>query len=148
MTNQDSRSGDVNLEVDSLDGEFVSGPAISASKAEPAQPPQVPAPRGYSWLATMDLEPGMVIARPVVGTTGSRITMHLAIGSAITADTIAQLMNKGVECVAVMDDADVPPEILAEAVIRFEARLHEIFEPVPDISCRPLFDALIKYGPL
>ena len=136
------------MEVDSLDGELASGPALSESKAELAQPPQVPTPRGYSWLATMDLEPGMIIARPVVGTTGSRITMHLAIGSAITADTIAQLMNKGVECVAVMDDADVPPEILADAVVRFETRLREIFEPVPDISCRPLFDALIKYGPL
>ena len=148
MANRESRTSDMNMEADSLDFGLASGPAISESKVEQTQPPQVPAPRGYSWLATMDLEPGMIIARPVVGTTGSRITMHLAIGSAITADTIAQLMNKGVECVAVMDDADMPPEIPDDAVVRYETRLREIFEPVPDISCRPLFDALIKYGPL
>lgn len=133
------------MEVDALDGDFAS-----------AQPPPEtlapattkPAPRGYCWRATMDLEPGMVIARPVVGTTGSRATMHLAIGSVITADTLAQLVNKGVECVAVMDDHAPDAETYAAIVDRYQARLREIFEPEPDASCRPLFDALIKNGPL
>lgn len=120
------------MDVAALDGEYRSGP---------------PAARGYRWRATMDLAPGMVIARPVVGTTGSRATMHLAIGSVITADTLAQLVNKGVECVAVLDDQPPNPEIYADSVLRYEARLREIFEPVPDETCRPLFDALIKNGP-
>ncbi|MBI5922932.1 MAG: hypothetical protein HY847_14965 [Betaproteobacteria bacterium] len=148
MTIQENHPTEANMEVDSLDGELVFGPAISAPKAEQAQQTQLPAPRGYSWQATMDLEPGMIIARPVTGTTGSRVTMHLAIGSSITADTIAQLINKGVECVAVMDGTSLPPEIHASTVTRYETRLREIFAPVPDSSCRPLFDALIKYGPL
>lgn len=105
-------------------------------------------PRGYSWLATMDLQPGMVIARPVVGTSGSRATMHLAIGSVITADTLAQLVNKGVECVAILDDHPPDPETYAGVVLRYEARLRQIFEPQPDDTCRPLFDALINNGPL
>lgn len=145
MSVQDSRPTDIDIEAESLDGE-----SVSVAPAPEPTPPQgaMPAPRGYSWRATMDLEPGMVIARPVVGTSGSRATMHLAIGSVITADTLAQLVNKGVECVAILDDHPPDPEAYAGIVLRYEARLREIFEPEPDQTCRPLFDALIKNGPL
>ena len=89
----------------------------------------------------------MVIARPVLGTAGRRATMYLAIGSLITADTIVQLINKSVECVAVFDGQPQGSQIYADIVLRYEARLREIFAPAPDESCRPLFDALIKNGP-
>ncbi|MCX7174531.1 MAG: hypothetical protein NT159_11545 [Proteobacteria bacterium] len=146
MSVQDGRRSELDTEAESLDGETTSAP----STPEPPEPPPVAtsAPRGYSWRATMDLEPGMVIARPVVGHAGSRATMHLAIGSVITADTLAQLVNKGVECVAILDDHPPNPEDYAGIVLRYEARLREIFEPEPDETCRPLFDALIKNGPL
>lgn len=147
MSVQDSRPTDIDIEAESLDGEFASAPPTP--EPEPTLPAGArPTPRGYSWRATMDLEPGMVIARPVVGTSGSRATMHLAIGSVITADTLAQLVNKGVECVAILDDHPPDPETYADIVLRYEARLREIFEPEPDQTCRPLFDALIKNGPL
>lgn len=133
------------MEVDALDGELSPG---QATPETPPHPAAKPAPRGYSWRATMDLEPGMVIARPVVGTVGSRATMHLAIGSVITADTLSQLVNKGVECVAVMDDHPPDAEAYADIVLRYQARLREIFEAEPDPSCRPLLDALIQNGPL
>jgi len=107
----------------------------------------LPKPRGYCWLPTLKLEAGMVIARPVVGATGSRVTMHLAVGGRITANTIAQLANKGVECVAVVDENPPEPEVYADIVRRYEARLHEIFGPEPSESCRDLLETLIEYGP-
>lgn len=150
MPAQNSHSDEMNLQVDSLDVELRSEQPKTILESAPKSLPSAqapPTPLGYHWRAIMDVEPGMVVARPVVGTIGSRVTMHLAIGSVITADTIAQLMNKGVECVAVLDDVAQNPAIYAEIVIRYEARLREIFEPKPDETCRPLFDALIKIGP-
>lgn len=109
--------------------------------------PRAPQPRGYCWKPTVNLEPGMVIARPVYGGQGNQLTIHLAVGSAITASTIAQLINKGVECVAVVEDA--PPDAAAYARLaeRHEARLREIFGAAPDADCRPLFEALVEDGP-
>jgi len=168
MSTTDGRTGEGDEEVASFDGEWAGGKPQQApvpvpvdgtpvptavSATAPASPNDDPpsAPparqRTYNWRATMDLEPGMVIARPVVGITGSRATMHLAVGSMITADTLAQLINKGVECVAVADDHPPDPQAYAEVVARYQARLREIFEPEPDASCRPLFDALIENGP-
>ena len=104
-------------------------------------------PRGYRWIPTMDLEPGMVIARPVFGRSGRQVTLHLAVGSAITASTIAQLVNKGVECVAVLDDAALDEAVHAQIVSQYESRLREIFGPDPDVNCRPLLNALLADGP-
>ena len=150
MSIQDDRRSEVSLEAESLDGEIQAGLSTQQIEPEPpapAQPLAPPTARGYSWQATMDLVPGMVIARPVVGTSGGRAAIHLAIGSVITANTIAQLVNKGVDCVAVVDADPPQAEIYAARVCRHEARLHEIFEPKPDETCRPLFEALIKNGP-
>lgn len=104
-------------------------------------------PRGYHWIPTMDLEPGMVIARPVFGGPGIQVTIHLAVGSAITASTIEQLVNKGVECVAVLQDTKPDTATYADSVRQHESRLHEIFGPDPDENCRPLLDALLADGP-
>lgn len=95
----------------------------------------------------MDLEPGMVIARSVFGRSGRQVTIHLAVGSAITASTIAQLVNKGVECVAILEHAEPDESTYANAVRQYESRLREIFGPDPDVNCRPLFDALLADGP-
>ena len=103
--------------------------------------------RGYSWRPTSELEPGMVIARPIVGTAGRRATIHIAVGNAITANTIAQLVNKGVECVAIVDAAEADPDAHARALRRYETRLGEIFGPAPDESCRALYAALFADGP-
>ena len=53
----------------------------AASKATAPQR----SPRGYSWLSVMELEPGMITARPVFGNSGMQMTMHLATGSPLTA---------------------------------------------------------------
>ena len=168
MCAKDGRKGEVEEEAASFDGDWATAkpqpPAVptpvskvpvtaSASGTPLPAPPAAAAPvaprlpRAYAWRATMDIEPGMVIARPVVGITGSRATMHLAVGSMITADTLAQLINKGVECVAILDDHPPDPQAYAEMVDRYQARLRQIFEPEPDATCRPLFDALIENGP-
>lgn len=104
-------------------------------------------PRGYCWIPTMELEPGMVIARPVFGGRGIQLTIHLAIGSTITANTIDQLINKGVECVAVLQSSPPDEAAYANIVSQYESRLHEIFGPDPDENCRPLLDALLADGP-
>lgn len=95
----------------------------------------------------MDLQPGMVVARPVFGGSGIKMTLHIAVGSAITANTIAQLINKGVECIAVRQDALPDPDEYAASVARYASRLQEIFGPAPNEDCRPLYEALLALGP-
>ncbi len=101
----------------------------------------------YHWLPVLGLQPGMVIARPVVGLSGVLETMYLAIGAAITANTIVQLVTKGVECVAVV----VPPESEVEdddmLAAKFEVRLREIFGTEPDAACKALMNALTLARP-
>lgn len=103
--------------------------------------------RDYCWIPTIELEPGMVIARPAFGGPGIRWTIHLAVGSVITASTIDQLVNKGVECVAVLQTPPPDEAAYANMVRQYESRLHEIFGPDPDENCRPLLDALLADGP-
>ncbi len=113
----------------------------------PTSTASIRSPRGYRWIPTMDLEPGMVIARSVFGRSGRQVTIHLAVGSAITASTIAQLVNKGVECVAILEDAGLDAAVHAQIVRQYASRLREIFGSEPDASCRPLLDALLADGP-
>lgn len=104
--------------------------------------------QSYRWLPTMDLEPEMVLARPVFGGgSGNQLTMRLGVGSTLTASTIAQLVNKGVECVAVYRVEDPDPVAQAHLVECYQQRLKEIFGNEPDPACRHLFDALIEEGP-
>jgi hypothetical protein len=104
-------------------------------------------PRGYCWVSTMSLELGMVIARPVVGGSGGRVTIRLAAGSEITASTISQFINKGVDCVAVVQEMLTDDTTHVAIVEQYELRLREIFGANPDEDCRPLLDALLEYGP-
>jgi hypothetical protein len=103
-------------------------------------------PLQWQWLPTMEAMPGMVIARPVVGLSGVHETMYLAVGSAITAETIEQLVVKGVECIAVVQDKAIDVLIQAESVRQRESRLLEIFGAEPTEACRELMDALRAAG--
>jgi hypothetical protein len=89
----------------------------------------------------------MVTARPVVGLAGARETLFISIGSTMTASTIAQLMAKDVECVAVLDP--LPPDCSdsSRTVALFQGRLKEIFGPAPDAACQALMDALVLAQP-
>ncbi len=69
--------------------------------------PSLPA---YRWLPTVDVRPGMTLARPLVGHAGGVETMYVAEGAPITANTIAQMVVKGVECVAVVVDDAAPAD--------------------------------------
>lgn len=102
---------------------------------------------GYSWVPTMELEPGMVLARRLFGGSRMRATIHLAEGSAVTASTIAQLVSKGVECVAVLQEELHDDATNDDIACRYEARLREIFGENPGEDCHPLFDALLAAGP-
>lgn len=89
----------------------------------------------------------MVIARPVVGGSGGRVTIRLAVGIEITANTISQLVNKDVDCVAVEQEVLTDETTHVAIVEQYELRLREIFGANPDEDCRPLLDALLEYGP-
>lgn len=104
-------------------------------------------PDCYCWLPIARLTPGMVIARPVQGGHGNQVTLRIAVGTSVTTSTIAQLVNKGVECVAVRQDAAPDEAARAAAVACHEQRLAEIFGDQPNDACRHLRDALLACGP-
>ena len=68
-------------------------------------------------------------------------------GSEITANTILQLMNKGVESVAVFREGLPEAVAFTALVTQYEARLHEIFGNRPNEECQHLLDALLREGP-
>lgn len=104
-------------------------------------------PRSYCWIPVASLEPGMVLAKPLSGGVGRVATIFLAAGSRVTASIIAQIINKGVESVAVQRKARQNEDAYAAHVAEYEARLHEIFGDSPDDDCRALLDALLAEGP-
>lgn len=117
-----------------------SAPETHAATAGP------PAPPGCCWVTIQELEPGMVLARPVVGGKGVNSVIELAAGKMVTSATIEQLINKGIEAVAILRDPP-DPETYSRTVQEYAERLTEIFGPEPSSECRPLFDALIACGP-
>jgi chorismate synthase len=101
----------------------------------------------YYWLPMMAVRPGMVTARPVVGLSGNRETMFVAVGSTISESTMAQMMAKDVECVAVVDQISHSVAAAEHSPSKFQDRLREIFGPEPDQACQALVDALVKAAP-
>ncbi len=103
----------------------------------------------YRWMPITDIEPGMVTARPVIAGGEKQSAILIAVGSTVTASTIAQLINKGIECIAVqVDSSTIPSEAdRIDQRQRYQDRLGEIFGATPAENCRPLFDALVKLGP-
>ena len=103
----------------------------------------------YRWVPIMDVQIGMVTARPVIAGGEKQSAILIGVGSTVTASTIAQLMNKGIECIAVQVDsaASASEADRIDQVQRYHARLDEIFGATPDENCRLLFDALVKLGP-
>lgn len=120
-------------------------PEVDRAESGPRSPME---PRGYCWIPTMDVEPGMVLAKQVVEGGGGHAIILLAVGSEITANTIAQLINKGIECVAVRQAVTAESVALyAENLKAYTARLDEIFGENPDAPCQALRAALIQDGP-
>ena len=106
-------------------------------------------PPSYRWIPTMDIEPGMVTARPIIAGRENQVAIRIGVGSTITASTIAQLINKGVECIAIEVDSSgwLDEAEYAEQVNKYRTRLSEIFGTTPDENCLPLLEALIEMGP-
>ena len=96
----------------------------------------------------MELNPGMVLAKPVSASSGGYATMSLSAGGMLTEETIAQLVVKGIECVAVVNTDPVSASQYAQAVHSYEARLHQIFEPTPNAHCQDLLTAMLLRGPM
>ena len=109
-------------------------------------------PADHRWLTVELLEPGMVLARPVVAVTNRVLSFKLGEGSELTPSMIGQLYARGIECVAVA----IPPpdEVEMEAwraqCAAYAQRLDIIFSDGQggiDPSCRPLYDLLLTQGP-
>ena len=102
------------------------------------------------WLTVELLEPGMVLARPVVVAARGVLAMKLGEGCELTPSLISQMYARGVECVAI---AIPPPEEDEAWQARRAAhvqRLNLIFADGqagihPD--CQPLYDLLLSLGP-
>ena len=116
-----------------------------------AEPPAADTPAARLrpvWRTTLELQAGMVIAKPVSAASGGYATMSLSAGGTITEETIAQMMVKGIECVAVFNtDPPAVPEY-ARATEQYAARLRQIFGPEPTPNCQALLDALLQRGPM
>ena len=100
------------------------------------------------WRLTIELKAGMVLAKPVVASSGGYATMSLGAGGALAEETIAQLLVKGIECVAVVN-TDPPSEgDYAKEMRGYEERLRQIFEPAPNAHCEGLLNAMLQRGPM
>lgn len=108
--------------------------------------PSALAAQAFCWLPIQALKPGMISARPIDGESGINAVIHLPAGVEITANTIDQLRNKGIECVAVCWAAPDPSAYARQREI-YEARLTEIFGVPPHEECRGLLQALRQVGP-
>jgi len=103
--------------------------------------------RDYCWLPIAALEHGMVLAKPLARSLGQVATIFLAAGSRLTASTIVQMINKGVESVAVHCGARHDEASYTALAVQYEERLLQIFGDSPDDDCRALLDALLTAGP-
>ncbi len=111
-------------------------------------PPEPEARCRPCWISIMDLKVGMVLAMPVDGSSGGYATMQVSAGGTISEEMIAQMLIKGIECVAVVNTHPPSEQSYALAVQKYESRLHEIFDPQPDAHCLDLLNALLARGPI
>lgn len=100
------------------------------------------------WRLTVELKPDMVLAKPVTASSGGYATMSLSAGGMLTEETIAQLMVKGIECVAVVNTDPCSEGDYALAAQSYEARLHQIFDATPNAHCQDLLTAMLLRGPM
>lgn len=99
------------------------------------------------WRTVVELQAGMVLARPAVGTQGGRATLLIGAGAVLGESTIAQLIARGVDCVAVFA-APLEDSVQAERQAAHEARLREIFGGDGSHGgCAGLLAAMCKLGP-
>ncbi len=99
------------------------------------------------WVATPDLQPGMVIADAVLGSAGGYATLKISPGGVISDETIVQLMVKGIECVAIVNAAPMSEADFALACSAHAARLQEIFSATSQPASLALLNALLARGP-
>ncbi|NVO08281.1 MAG: hypothetical protein HXX19_21120 [Rhodoferax sp.] len=100
------------------------------------------------WHTTLELKPGMVLAKPVSASSGGYATMQLSAGVMLTEETIGQMIVKGLECVAVVNTDPPGEKAYAQVTEQYTARLQQIFGPQPNAHCQALLDALLRRGPM
>jgi hypothetical protein len=100
------------------------------------------------WRPTLELKPGMVLAKSVSASSGGYATMSLSAGGMLTEETIGQMIIKGIECVAVVNTGPPGEAEYARTTQQYEERLQQIFGAQPNAHCQALLDALLRRGPV
>lgn len=104
----------------------------------------------HIWLPVEDVVPGMVLAKPVMVSSCGMLVLKIGAGSELTTDNLSQIMRRGVDCVAVYDEARDSQEFEA-ANAMYLYRLNQIFGcETPDSlseDCREFYDVLVNVGP-
>lgn len=109
-------------------------------------PGEAPPPHRERHLPCVDLEPGMILARPVKVCQRGVLSYSLGAGTVLTDNSIGQLLAHGAECACIVE-ADGRPESQRRAETeRHMERLAAIFshaEPTP--ATQALLAALQDY---
>ena len=111
---------------------------------------QAPDLTDHRWLPVEALEPGMLLARPVVAVQKGVLCLKLAEGTELTASSIGQMYTRGVECVAVAAPPPVEDEAWLAQCAAYADRLAIIFgsaDAAMNPDCQPLHDLLLALGP-
>ncbi|MEN9479261.1 MAG: hypothetical protein RLZZ298_656 [Pseudomonadota bacterium] len=105
----------------------------------------------HRWLPVEALQPGMVLAKPVQVTQHGLLTMKLAEGVELQANTIDQLFSHDVECVAVKANSEFDQTHRLALNNAYHERLLQIFACASEADLptdnQELFAALLKVGP-
>src|SRR5574343_498909 len=105
----------------------------------------------HRWLTIELLEPGMILARPVVAAAHGVLSMKLGEGSELTASMISQMSAHGIECVAIAVPPPTEDDAWRTQGAAYAQRLNVIFcdsQAGIHPDCQPLYDLLQSQGPL
>jgi hypothetical protein len=114
-------------------------PTAAHPQAPPEQAPEAPEaleiPAGRlreRHIASVNLQPGMVLARPVQISARGVLYLNLGAGSMLTEDGISQLLAHHSECVCILENDTRPVEEYEAEVAALLERLAHIFRGADD----------------
>ena len=110
----------------------------------------LPAP-STRWLPLEEVVPGMVLAHAVVSTHNRVMDFMVSEGTALSEGILAQLIARGIECVAINDPNPLSPADCHALQAAYVQRLQMIFgaEQAAQMPAdtRDLFEAVLAAGP-
>ena len=115
------------------------------------QPQSIPAVPSTRWLPLEEVVPGMVLAHAVVSTHNRVMDFMVSEGTELSEGILAQLIARGIECVAVHDHHPLSPAEYYTLQTAYVRRLQMIFgaeqAALMPADVRSLFEAVLAAGP-